>query len=87
MPVLKIHFRAAVGSALLVLLVAGLALGGNAAVTVGAAGVLGGLGGLVLGAGLVRARRQLDGDVLGATVELSFALTVIVAAVSLGSIG
>jgi adenosylcobinamide-GDP ribazoletransferase len=77
----------AVGSALLVLLVAGLALGGNAAVTVGAAGVLGGLGGLVLGAGLVRARRQLDGDVLGATVELSFALTVIVAAVSIGSLG
>ena len=66
--------------------VAGLTRGGNAGSTVAAAGGLGGLGGLVLGAGIVRARRQLDGDVLGASVELSFALTVIVATVLIGSI-
>jgi adenosylcobinamide-GDP ribazoletransferase len=76
----------AIGTALLVLLAAGLSFGGNAGLTVAVAGGLGGLGGLVIGAGLVRARRQLDGDVLGATVELSFALTVIVAAVLIGSV-
>jgi adenosylcobinamide-GDP ribazoletransferase len=69
----------AIASALFVLLAAGLAIGVDAGMTVAAAGMLGGLGGLVIGAGLVRARRQLDGDVLGATVELSFTLTVVVA--------
>ena len=53
---------------------------------VAAAGAVGGIGGVVIGIGLVRTRGQLDGDVLGASVELSFALTVAVAATLVGGI-
>ena len=67
----------AAGTALGVCLVAALVLGSP---MVGVAGGIGGLGGLGLGLGLLRTRGQLDGDVLGASVELSFALTVLVAA-------
>ena len=53
--------------------------GGGAMVAV--AGVIGGLGGLGLGLVLVRLRGRLDGDLLGASVELAFALTVVAASV------
>jgi adenosylcobinamide-GDP ribazoletransferase len=43
-------------------------------------GVLGVAAGLALGLAIVRLRRQLDGDGLGATVELSFAATVLLTA-------
>jgi adenosylcobinamide-GDP ribazoletransferase len=45
------------------------------------AGLAGGLGGVGLAVGLVRTRRQLDGDLLGAGVELAFAGTLATAAV------
>ena len=48
------------------------------------AGLAGGLGGVGLGLALVRVRGQLDGDLLGATVEMSFAGTVLAAAVLVG---
>lgn len=48
------------------------------------AGLVGGLGGLGLGMGLVRTRNLLDGDLLGASVELTFAATVLAAAVLAG---
>jgi adenosylcobinamide-GDP ribazoletransferase len=54
---------------------------------VAAAGAIGGIGGVAIGIGLVRIRGQLDGDLLGASVELSFALTVAVAATLVGGIG
>jgi adenosylcobinamide-GDP ribazoletransferase len=59
----------------------GMGVGGGA---LAGAGLVGGFGGLAVGLGIVRIRRQLDGDVLGASVELSFALTVAAAAVFVG---
>ena len=49
-----------------------------------AAGLVGGLVGVGLGLGLVRVRGRLDGDVLGAGVELAFAATVVAAATVAG---
>ncbi len=72
-----------------VALVTGLAVAIATCLTIGAptpliAGLVGGIGGVGLGLGLVRARRQLDGDVLGASVELAFAATVLAAAALVG---
>jgi adenosylcobinamide-GDP ribazoletransferase len=53
------------------------------AIAFGAAIVAGAVAGLAIGLSLVRARRQIDGDVLGATVELCFAVTVAVAAITM----
>ncbi|MEX1170170.1 MAG: adenosylcobinamide-GDP ribazoletransferase, partial [Chloroflexota bacterium] len=55
--------------------------------TVIAAAGVGGIGGLTLGMGLVRTRGQLDGDLLGASVELSFVLTLVAAAAIVGGVG
>lgn len=74
---------AVVGSAVTLCLVGAFALGAPA---VAVAGAIGGLGGVAIGIGLVRIRGQLDGDLLGASVELSFALTVVVAAALVGGI-
>jgi adenosylcobinamide-GDP ribazoletransferase len=52
-----------------------------------AAGGVGGIGGLALGMGLVRLRGQVDGDLLGASIELSFALTLVIAATLIGGFG
>jgi adenosylcobinamide-GDP ribazoletransferase len=71
----------AVGSALLVDLAAAVVLG---SVVIPVAGLAGGVGGLAIGLGLVRLRGQLDGDLLGASVELSFALTLVAAATIVG---
>ena len=51
------------------------------------AGAVGAIGGLAIGIGLTRGRGQLDGDLLGASVELSFALTLVAAATLMGGIG
>jgi adenosylcobinamide-GDP ribazoletransferase len=75
---------AVAGSALILCLVGAFVVGTPA---VAAAGAVGGIGGIAIGIGLVRPRGQLDGDLLGASVELSFALTVAVAATLLGGIG
>ena len=48
------------------------------------AGLAGGLGGVGLGLALVRVRGQLDGDLLGAATELTFAGTVLAAAALIG---
>lgn len=48
------------------------------------AGLVGGIGGVGLGLGLVRARSQLDGDLLGASVEIAFTATVLAAAALAG---
>jgi hypothetical protein len=73
-----------VGSAAILCLAGALVLGSPAVLA--AAGV-GGIGGVTLGMGLVRTRCQLDGDLLGASVELSFALTLAAAAAIVGGIG
>jgi adenosylcobinamide-GDP ribazoletransferase len=75
---------AVVGSAVTPCLAGAFVLG---APTVVVAGAIGGIGGVAIGIGLVRARGQLDGDLLGASVELSFVLTVVVAATLVGGIG
>ncbi len=67
----------AFATGLAVTIAAGLAIGAPALLVAGPVGAIGGVG---LGLGLVRARRQLDGDVLGASVELAFAATVLAAA-------
>lgn len=67
----------AIGSTVLLSLAAGLVLGSSALPT---AGLVGGAGGVALGLGLVRLRGQLDGDLLGASIELSFALVLMAAA-------
>lgn len=72
---------AVAGSAVTMCLVGAFALGAPA---VAVAGAIGGLGGVAIGIGLVRIRGQLDGDLLGASVELSFALTVVAAALVVG---
>ena len=78
----------AIASALVILLAGALGLGlAGAGVAVAVSGVVGGSGGLLIGIGLVRVRGKLDGDLLGASVELSFALTVLVAAALIGSVG
>jgi adenosylcobinamide-GDP ribazoletransferase len=46
-----------------------------------AAGLLGGIGATALSLVLVRLRHQLDGDLLGASVEITFAMTLFAAAV------
>jgi adenosylcobinamide-GDP ribazoletransferase len=51
-----------------------------------AAGGIGGIGGLALGMGLVRLRGQVDGDLLGASIELSFVLTLVIAATLIGGL-
>lgn len=71
----------AVGSTLLVGLAVAVLLGSS---VLAAAGVIGGIGGLAIGLWLVRLRGQLDGDLLGASVELSFALSLVVAATFVG---
>lgn len=71
----------AVATGLLIAIGGGLALG-SPALLVG--GLVGGIGGVGLGLGLVRARNQLDGDLLGASVELTFAATVLATAVVSG---
>lgn len=58
-----------------------LAIGEAALLLASLAGCLGGIG---LGMGLVRTRNQLDGDLLGASVQLAFAATVLAAAVLAG---
>ena len=73
-----------VGSAAILCLAGAFVLGSP--VVLAAAGV-GGIGGVILGMGLVRTRGQLDGDLLGAGVELSFALTLVAAAAIVGGIG
>jgi adenosylcobinamide-GDP ribazoletransferase len=60
-------------SAALVAVVAGLLAG---AIAFGAAVAFGAVVGVGIGLFLVRARRQVDGDILGATVELGFAAVV-----------
>jgi adenosylcobinamide-GDP ribazoletransferase len=65
----------------------GVALAGSLAVSAPvtiAAGLTGMIGGVGLGLGLVRLRGQLDGDVLGASVELAFAMALSAAAVLVG---
>lgn len=47
-------------------------------------GVLGGVGSVGLGVGLVRVRGQLDGDLLGASVELGVATTLLTVVVAAG---
>jgi adenosylcobinamide-GDP ribazoletransferase len=66
-------------------LLAGSAFAGSITVGVSLAvgGLVGAILGLALGLGLVRLRRQMDGDVLGATVEISAAA--ILAAVAVGA--
>ena len=71
-----------VGSALLVGVAAAAVLGSADLSIVGFIGGMG--GGIAIGLGLVRLRDQLDGDLLGASVELSFALTLVVAATIVG---
>ena len=73
-----------VGSAAVLCLAGAFVLGSPAVL---AAGGVGGIGGVTLGMGLVRTRGQLDGDLLGAGVELSFALTLVAAAAIVGGIG
>lgn len=73
-----------VGSAATLCLASALVLG---APSVTVAGAVGGLGGVAIGLGLVRTRGQLDGDLFGASVELSFALTLAAAATLVGGIG
>lgn len=68
----------AVATGLLIAIGGGLAIGAPALL---GGGLLGGIGGVGLGLGLVRARNQLDGDLLGASVELTFAATVLAIAV------
>jgi len=46
-----------------------------------AAGIIGGVGAIGLGVVLVRLRPQLDGDLLGASVEIAFAMTLVATAV------
>jgi len=46
-----------------------------------AGGVIGGVGSITVGLGLARLRRTLDGDLLGASVEIAFATTLLVTAV------
>lgn len=75
---------AAAGSTVTMGLVGAFALGGPA---VAAAGAIGGIGGVAVGMGLVRTRGQLDGDLLGASVELTFALTVVAAATLVARVG
>jgi adenosylcobinamide-GDP ribazoletransferase len=53
------------------------------AIAFGAAVAVGAIAGLAIGLSLVRARRQVDGDVLGATVELGFAATVATVAIAM----
>lgn len=71
----------AVATGLLVTIAGGLAIGAPALLV---AGLVGGMGGVGLGLGLVRARNQLDGDLLGASVELAFAATVLATSVLAG---
>ncbi|MDO8484647.1 MAG: adenosylcobinamide-GDP ribazoletransferase [Candidatus Limnocylindrales bacterium] len=71
----------ALTTGLAVTIAGGLAIGAPALLV---AGLVGGIGGVALGLGLVRARRQLDGDLLGASVELAFAATVLAAAALVG---
>ena len=59
----------------------GAALAGSVVVLLGV--VLGSLVGLAVAFGLARARGQIDGDLLGATVEVGFAAIVGVMAVAL----
>jgi adenosylcobinamide-GDP ribazoletransferase len=75
---------AVVGSAVALCAGGAFAVGGPA---VAVAGAVGGMGGVAIGIGLVRIRGQLDGDLLGASVELSFALTVVSAATLVGWTG
>jgi len=72
-----------VGSAAVLCLAGAFVLGTQA---VAAAAGVGGIGGLALGMSLVRLRGQLDGDLLGASVELSFALTLVAAAAIVGGV-
>ena len=67
----------AVATGLAVTIAGGLAIGAPALLV---GGLVGGIGGVTLGLGLVRARNQLDGDLLGASVELGFAATVLATA-------
>ena len=71
----------AFATGLVVTLAGVLAIGVLALLVAGLVGVIGGVG---LGLGLIHARRQLDGDLLGASVEIAFALTVLAAAVLAG---
>ena len=73
----KAGFWAGAATVVLSLVVAAV-LGGPGALIAVAGG---GVSGLVLAAGLLRARGQLDGDLLGASVELSFAASLVAAAV------
>jgi len=75
---------AATGTAMTLFLAGTFVLG---APTVAVAGSIGGIGGVAIGIWLARTRGQLDGDLLGASVELSFVLTVSAAATLAGGVG
>jgi adenosylcobinamide-GDP ribazoletransferase len=71
----------AAASAVLIAVVAGWLVG---AIAFGAGMAIGAAVGLGIGLVLVRTRRQVDGDVLGATVEVGFAAIVAAVAITLG---
>jgi adenosylcobinamide-GDP ribazoletransferase len=67
-----------VGTALVIALFCAFAVGSPALLI---AGIAGGAGSVGLGVGLVRLRGTIDGDLLGASVEIAFAVTVLAIAI------